>query len=398
MKGVKVIAALCFLTGIAIALAQPALDAGGHDTAAPEHKRKEATPSGPAEEGETPPEGLAKVVARYPKKCLRKAPAAPSGLVAARRGSTATAGFPDQAPVTRIGVTGDVAWSPSGTFLADRGGRVFDQSGNPQGALFFDALDWQWSPVADCALAMNERGKLTVGIPDTPRTRISMLNAPVEEFEVSPNGRRLAGVLPGRGLHVVDLKRGRGDQMTQDRVSIVGWFSNGTVLYSKSPGSGKLRHARGSGKAKVVRGASAEGTFVRCDDRRLLLSLGKRPALAELTARRGRVKSRPLAAPPNQYRGYSGATCSPDGSFLAASTTVRKGKRGPLVLLRRDGSFVRVLDGGRTANPLWSSDGLMYVKFGKADRGRLWLIAPGAGPRPTQYRVGAPTQYDWHVR
>jgi nucleotidyltransferase/DNA polymerase involved in DNA repair len=40
----------------------------------------------------------------------------------------------------------------------------------------------------------------------------------------------------------------------------------------------------------------------------------------------------------------------------------------------------------------------MFVKFGRAGRGRLWLIAPGADPRPTQYRVGAPTQYDWHVR
>lgn len=398
MKGVKVIAALCFLTGIAIALVQPVLGADDHDAVAPAHKRKEATPTAPAEKDETRPEGRSKVTARYPKRCLRKTQTTPSGLVAARRGSTAAAGFPGQAPVTRVGVNGDVAWSPSGTFLADRGGRVFDQSGNPQGALFFDAADWQWSPVADCALAVNERGKLTVGIPDTSRTGVPMLNAPVDEFEVSPNGRRLAAVVSGHGLYVVDLKRGRGDQVTQGRASLVGWFSNRSVLYSKSAGSGKLRYVTGSGKAKVVRGGSAEGTFVRCEGRRLFVSGGKGPALAELTARRGRIEQRSLAAPASPYRGYSGATCSPDGSFVAASTTVRKGKRGPLVLLQRDGSFVRVLDGGRTANPLWSGDGLMYVKFGKAERGRLWLIAPGGGPAPTQYRVGAPTQYDWDVR
>jgi hypothetical protein len=69
------------------------------------------------------------------------------------------------------------------------------------------------------------------------------------------------------------------------------------------------------------------------------------------------------------------------------------------VLLGADGRFVRELAPGRTANPQWSDEGLMFVKFGNAGRGQLWTIAPGANaPQRTAYRVGAPTQYDWHVR
>ncbi|HEX2057429.1 MAG TPA: hypothetical protein VHI71_03590 [Actinomycetota bacterium] len=395
MKAVKTIAALIFLTTLGIVLVQPIIDADGDRGPQAEARDDASPPADGGEAGEAP--DRVELLARYPKRCTRDQRAA-TGLVAARRGSTATFGFPDRQPIARIDVAGDVAWSPSGTFLAERGGRVFDQRGNPQGALFFEPRAWQWSPVADCALAVTDGGNLTFSIPGTRRKGILLLES-VEEFAVSPNGRRLAAVVDGRGLWIANLRRGRVARATEGAASIVGWFANTSVLYSKSPGSGKLRYAT-SRTTRVVRGALAGGTLVRCRNRVLLVApdVDTNMALAELTSPRGRIRVAPLAGSPSFEAGYTGATCSPDGNLIAASTLRRRGARGPLVLLERDGTFVRQLDGGRTANPQWSSDGLVYVKFGIAGRGRLWLLVPGAAPRPTGYRVGAPTQYDWHVR
>ena len=398
MKAVKTVAALIFVTALGIVLVQPVLSADDEPSrrAQPENTPAEAEPQSPDRADEVTIE----LSARYPKRCMRKTRAAPTGLVAARRGSTATIGFPDARPVARIGVSGDVAWSPSGRFLAERGGRVFDQSGNPQGALFFEPHEWQWSPVADCALAVTEKGNLTFSIPDTSKKGIRLLQA-VEDFDLSPNGRRLAVVIGDGGLWIADLRRGRIVQATDGMASIVGWFSNRSVLYSKSPGSGKLRFATGQGKTAIVRGAFAGGTLVRCRDRSLLASAVtevNRP-LAELVSRNGGIRLDVLGPPPIVYDGYSDAACSPDGRFIAASAIARGGLKGPLLLLRSDGTFVREVVSGRTANPEWSDDGLVFAKFDKAGRGRLWLIpAAAAEPVRTGYRVGAPTQSDWHVR
>lgn len=403
MKAVKTIAALIFLSALAIVLIQPVLRAGD-DEPTGRVKAKDATPQKGSYGDDGPHAGPSTadevaLTARYPKRCLRKAIAA-TGLLAARRGSVADIGFPDRAPVARIGVSGDVAWSPSGTFLAERGGRVFDQSGNPQGALFFEPREWQWSPVADCALATTERGSLTFSIPDTRRKGIRLLNAPVRDFELSPNGRRLALVIEDRGLWIADLRRGGVVQATDGRPALVGWFSNRSVLFSKTEGSGKLRFAIGSGKTAVVRGAFAGGTLVRCVGGSLLASAVREsnPALAELVSLGGGIRQDVLEPSPTAYDGYSDAACSPDGQFIAVSAIARGGLKGPLLLLRADGTFVRELVAGRTASPTWSSDGLIFTKFGKAGRGRIWLIELGSLPAPTSYRVGAPTQYDWHVR
>lgn len=392
MKGVKAVAALCFLIGIGIALVQPILDADGEGE--PRVKRKVAEP-GHDQPGEPGDAGPVDLTARYPKRCMQKARGARSGLVAARRGSVADIGFPGRRPLARIGVEGDVAWSPSGRFLAERGGRVFDQSGNPQGALFFEPREWQWSPVADCALAVTGRGSLTFSIPGTTRKSIELLSEPVVDFDLSPNGRRLAAAVEGGGLWIADLRGGSIVQATDGAASIVGWFSNRSVLFSKSEGSGKLRYAAGP-KTRVVRGATAEATLVRCPDRVLLVSEGDAP-LTELLSHRGKIQSDVLQAPPRRFKGYSAATCSPDGGFIAASTIGRR-DRGPLVLLTARGELTTQLASGRTANPQWTRDGLMFVRFGNGGSGRLWLIPPRAGLTRTAYKVGAPTQYDWHAR
>jgi hypothetical protein len=264
--------------------------------------------------------------------------------------------------------------------------------------LFFEPRAWQWTPVADCALATTERGSLTFSIPDSTRKGIRLLNASVQDFELSPNGRLLAAVIEDGGLYVADLRRRRVTQVTDGRASLEGWYSNRSVLFSKSEGEGKLRYATTRGKTGVVRDAFAGGTVLRCAGRVLLVSAATKfnPPLAELKSQRGRIREVFMEPGPG-YHGYSSASCSPDGGLIAASAVVR-GEKGPLALLAADGTVQRELDPGRTANPQWSEDGLMYVKFGRGGRGRLWLVRPGSSPLPTAYKVGAPNQYDWHAR
>lgn len=406
MKAVKTIAALIFLTALGIVLIQPVL--GADD--GPERKRKAAAgaepsePSEPAdpedEEGAEEEDGdepAFELTARYPRTCTRRVPPASTGLIAARRGSRVTIGLPGGGIETTAEVEGDAAWSPSGRYLAERGGRFYDTSGVPVGTLFFRPLRWQWSPVADCALAVTEAGKLTYSIPDTDRRGIQLVDSPVADFELSPNGRRVAVVTRDSGLWVAKLRSGKAVRATGGPASLVGWYSNRSVLYSKSEGSGKLRYATGR-RSRVVRGTFATASLARCEDRTLLVALATESdaPLAELVSRNGRIERVVLAPPPAAYAGYSGASCSPDGGFIVASTLTDGGERGPLVLLQSDGSFVRELMGGSTANPAWRSAGVVFVKFGAAERGRLWFIPPnGAVPVQTPHKVGAPTQYDW---
>lgn len=329
----------------------------------------------------------------------------PTGLVAAKRGGSGRGivqiGFPDQPPAARIEVAGEVAWSPSGRFLAESGGRVFDQSGNLQGALFFEPRKWQWSPVADCALATTEQGRLTFSIPDTKRKGTRLLDAPVKNFELSPNGRRLALVIHDHGgLWIADLRRGRTTKVAEVTPYLAGWFSNRAVLYSKSRHAG-LRYATGAGEHRRVRRGSVARDVVVCRSEALVLTdtpdTDPEDAIDRLVSRRGRIKALDVRSDAPAYNGFSAAACSPDGRFMAA-TSAEVGGRGALMLMEAGGSFVRKLARGRTSSPQWSEEGLLYARYSKSGRGRLWLIRPGRPPAPTAYRVGAPAEYDWHVR
>lgn len=401
MKAVKTIAALIFMSALAIVLVQPVLGADDEPPARDGSGREEAAEGGGDEASAGEPVEL---TARYPKRCMRKS-FEPTGLVAAKRGGSGRGvvriGFPDQPPAARIEVAGEVAWSPTGTFLAESGGRVYDQSGNPQGALFFEPVKWQWSPVADCALATTERGNLTFSIADTKRKGIRLVNAPVQDFELSPNGRRLAIVVADEGgLWIADLRGGRVTRATEHSPFLLGWYSNRAVLYSKSRHGG-LRYATGAGEHRRVRRGSVGRDVVVCRSEALVLTdtpdTDPEDAIDRLVSRRGRIKALDVRSDAPAYNGFSAATCSPDGRFMAV-TSAEVGGRGALMLLEADGTFVRKLVGGRTASPQWSEEGLLYARYRKSGRGRLWLVAPGSPPVPTAYRVGAPTEYDWHVR
>ncbi len=405
MKAVKTIAALIFVTAFGLVLVQPVLRA---DDEPDRTNRPNGTAAAPSEEPpaddddandlEDPPKSL--IAFGYPERCMRRVPPDATGLVAARRGSTVSIGLPDAGPLGRSGVEGDAAWSPSGRFLAERGGQLLDTTGAPVATMFFRPVAWQWSPVADCALAVTEAGNLTFSIAGTKKLGIQLLNAPVAAFELSPNGRRLALVLEDDGMWIADLRDGAVRRVTRTHTSLFGWFSNRALLYSKSAGSGKLRYTSGRGKRRVVRGAFASTTLSQCEGRTLLTALGSESdaPLAELVARDGRVKRIVLPGTPATYAGFSGTSCSPDGGFIVASALTQAGEKGPLVLLQSDGTLVRQLMRGLTANPTWTSQGVLFVKFGAAGRGRLWFIPPDGAPVPTAYKVGAPNQYDWAAR
>ena len=399
MKAVKTIAALIFLTAIGIVLIQPVLGADdgpirkkAKHVAAQSPDAEETPGSEPSPGGEE--EAELTLLARYPKQCMTERLVAQAELVAARRGSSVSLGLPGQdPPQARFGVSGDVVWSPSGSYLAERGGELFDISGTPLGRMFFESTKWQWS-VGDCVVALTGDGNLTFGIPET-RLGVRLAKAPISDFELSPNGRRMALVVDG-GLWIADLRRGRATLAGPERASLVGWFSNRTVLYTKSEGSGRLRFVTGTGNAGIVKGAFAGATLARCTGRTLLAAPDA--PLAELVSHKGKVRSEALPGTPATYAGFSDASCSPDGGFIVASALTSPGEKGPLVLLGSDGTFVREIMRGRTANPTWTSQGVLFVKFGGSGRGRLWFIPPNGAPAPTAYTVGAPNQYDWAAR
>ncbi|HEV2757408.1 MAG TPA: hypothetical protein VG318_16710 [Actinomycetota bacterium] len=401
MKAVKTIAALIFLTALGIVLVQPVLGADdepekGKTKTAAEPSEPPETPDGGDDEPDDSPRSLTLI--GYPGRCLQEVPPATTGLVAARRGSTVSIGLPGRGPIARSDVDGDVSWSPSGRFLVDRGGQLLDPTGAPVEKVFHRPGEWQWSPAADCVVAMTDGGNLTVGVAGTKKLGRVLLNASVADFDLSPNGRRLALVLKDEpSLWIAELDEGTVRRVTESRASLFGWFSNRSVLFSKSPGSGKLRYADGRGRARVVKGAFASTTLNRCGGRVLLTALATESdaPLAELVSRDGRIERAVLPGTPAAYAGFSAASCSPDGGFVVASALTRSGERGPLVLLQPDGTLVRELVPGRTANPTWTSQGVLFVRFGAAGRGRLWFIPPNGAPAPTAYTVGAPTQYDW---
>lgn len=405
MKAVKTIAALIFLAAVAVVLVQPVLGAGEEPSRDGGRASGETSGEGSgegsgeddqeADEGQNPP--VAQLQAVYPKRCMRDERGPATGLVAARRGSTATVGLPaDPVPLARIDVDGDAAWSPSGRYLAESGGQVFDQRGTPEGRLFFRPVKWQWSPVSDCALAVTESGSLSFSIPGTRRHGIRLVDD-VTDFELSPNGRRLAYVVRGEGLWIAELRQSKWKRVTTARVNLAGWYSNRSVMFAK--GTGKLRYSTGSGDPRIVKGAFATSTPIRCADRTLLVALASEAdaPLAELTSRRGRIVRRVLPGTPGTYDGFSDAACSPDGGLVVASAVERSEERGPLVLLQADGTFVREIMAGRTANPTWTADGVLFVSF-EGDRGRLWFVTTTGAPAATAYTVGAPNQYDWHAR
>lgn len=142
----------------------------------------------------------------YPPRCLRPAAAPPRDLVATVKGNTVRVTDLDGGVVTTIrdpGVTGPVAWSPSGRFLATGDQGLFWRRDGSQ-VLYSNGefghgmvsltprAPWAWSPIADCGMSIEEGTLYASTIdPFVSGTGIALIKGGVTEFAFEPNGLAL---------------------------------------------------------------------------------------------------------------------------------------------------------------------------------------------------------------
>ena len=397
MKVVKGIAAFLFLVGLGLVLVQPVLDAdGGREDVegkTPVGSRRIEDP----DDQQHPSVTLSRPL---PGECFEIEERSGLSLVAAQNGKRVRVGLPTAGPTVTVRGTAPIRWSPSGLFFGDGKGRLYDLDANREERLFSGRRSWDWSPAGDCAIAATEAG-LEYGVVATGE-RGRLWDVPAKQLAFSPNGRRLAvsllRALQG-GLWMANLETGETAPVVEEPVWMLGWFSNRSVLYSKTVQSGKLRYATGTGGTGIVRGITDVYEVHRCGSRVLVTASpadGPR-GLYEIVSSAGALRSSPLAAP-RSGEGYLGISCSPDETAIVASELTGPEDAGPLVLLSGDGTFLGELDPGATAHPLWGppGEGILYLKRGRSGTWRVWQYAENGVPRPTGFE-SQPEYYDWSL-
>ncbi|MDP9068934.1 MAG: hypothetical protein M3N53_11415 [Actinomycetota bacterium] len=250
---------------------------------------------------------------------------------------------------------------------------------------------WAWSPVGGCGFALGSDGSLVV---ETSRGETATLvDEGVRDVLVSPDGARLGIVVEeGRttSVWVADLRAlfMREIQRTVGHrgLSLRAWSPNGRILY--------LSLARGSGLSFVSTAEPPqEGGIVAAPVTNLELC-GKR-LLGIVNGSVAAIGLRGRDYLTETDAGYSAASCSPDGGFIAA---VRAGR---LVLLNGNGTLVRELvtdTGYRDVFVDWGPRGAGLI-FGRKRSGakstEVWHIAEGGTARNTGLVYRGAGSVDW---
>jgi hypothetical protein len=328
-----------------------------------------------------------KIALRFPKACLRGAPADEGlGLVAASAGGSVRIATPDRRAIARINARGPVSWSASGRWLATGGGDVWTRLGNRIGRAFGKEVSkWAWSPTSDCLVGLRDQQLFAWGGDARPITR-----GPVVNFAFSPTGERLVFATAtaheeGAGLWLADLKAGKAtliQRFTPERSAwdLVGWSrADRPILLA-------ARAQPGSGDG-IVLTPMPPGTVDACGEELVV-------------ARNGRLATFGVSGPPRFIRAdrfyrYSAVTCAPNREFLAA---IRVPKGAPssdsrIVLLTREGALVRRLTLGafRDAGPSWgpTGTGLVLARTQLGSKQQLvWFIPEGG----SAFSVGVPVE------
>lgn len=370
----------------------------------------------------------------YPRVCLRPVGAPPESLIAAYSGKRVTivtaggevrATIEHPAPIVRP----PIAWSPSGRFVAAGpqgiiwtadGRSILSANGEFDHGIVWltpKAL-WGWSPIADCGLSV-EDGALLVSSVDPAVTGLGLelLHRRVGEFAFSPDGRKLAlGLSFGisGALGIADLGTGRINVFAGVCCTPLGWTPDGETLLYYRP-QGPSLDADGI----RVRGLSLAGRrfdFGTHVTTRSIDSCGDTPIVSvsgwrDVTdhARLGflRPGQDPLFITDGRPS-YMDATCSHDGSLIAAVRTPVLYGSGRfrwrdllarrIVLLDEDGDPIRTIADDAAYGddyPDWGppGTGLMFIRITREAPHEVWFVPEGSSPRFAGVEVTEPGYY-----
>lgn len=346
-------------------------------------------PSPEASPSETPVQGEVSFLTEYPRRCLRPAPRPNPGLFAALQGNQVSIAPPGGAVTAQFQARGPIQWSPSGRFLAAGGGDLFTSEGGRRGALFTaDADTWAWSPRADCALGVVS-GTLQFG---TPKTYGALLNAPIVDFAISPNGRKVALAMddpdvPGVSLWEGSLASGVVRQIelleTSESAYLLGWDRGSrTVAFTADSASGGVASLplRFGAKSYKIRVRPFPDQLIPCNEGQLVVGSAGGPSRLQYIRRGGLSPASGDPATTNVVA----ASCAPRGGFIAQVVSPAKlSRERDLILTDATGTKLQdlTLDAGYSDEyPWWGPLGTGVAFVRRPDAGgppQIWYITEG---------------------
>lgn len=409
---VKAILALVFVTATGAVLIQPILDAAETPLVGAPDEDPTPEPSEPFRSAPMPrrspspvpsaaspggaisgPFRTQRLPERYHASCLRQRGVGDrEALIAVvngrRLGFGTTAGPATAAPrggTSPGNVDAFLGFNVTGElYAARRGSRAFVSA--PEGVQGADGDSGLgnigtvvWSPVSSCGVAIGEDGSLLALPYDGDGG--ALLRADVTGAAFSPDGRKLAVVLDEaettsvwvadlRGATLREVQRLRG----APRVALQGWSPDARTIYTTAAAGTGLGFVTTGDPSMEGRVAAAPVTGLeQCGGRLIGIVSGGVAAIGtrgpdHLTSARA---------------GYSAASCSPDGTFIAA---IRSGR---LALLDRQGNIVRDLTtdtGYRDVFVDWGprGSGLLFGRLPQgAQTAEVWYIPEGGTARAT---------------
>jgi dipeptidyl aminopeptidase/acylaminoacyl peptidase len=327
-----------------------------------------------------------------------------------------------------------IAWSPDGRWIAVGGTLVAAADGRTCFPFGSRAFRLQWRPHSHTLVASTASGRVLVGGPDASPGPLLPRGFSVGGLAFDASGRRLVAEGPRGSLWVVDLATGGRRQIWRSSSPAgevgppvgVRWSPDGRwILFQTDPyGSASIAAdglplwaigSSGGRTAQVEPSVLGGSDFVQACGRRVLISAGfdryvsarKRIDLASPPA------WKPHTVSPDRRHSWYAATCSPDGTTIAATVTTNR-EEGRFDTAERSiwllGGRARFLvgragDGSSDEQPRWSRDGrwILYVHHPAHPQPKavLYLVNVASGERRGPFGhvdggLGYYGRHDWN--
>ena len=380
------------------------------DEATPEDEPtpdEETSPDQPPEEDE-PVGDTIRFSGNYPNRCLEPAPdPADTGLVAIDQGDAIEVGDITGSDPVVVEDQFPLKWSPTGTYFVAGSGTVYDRQGVEVASLFDDdaALNWAWSPIADCAVTASDEG-MSVFVPGSEPKALH--DGSIARFSFSPGGGDLAYVEVGDDeqahLWVASLATGKATRLTtldvspSEEVVLAGWTPDArhVLFWRGAPEDllrtgGSLFAVSARGKVTSLATVLAHRDFLTSCGENLVAVVGggartethpKQVAIVN-------VGARPQVLTPKGAHDLS-PSCSPDGSSIALVRTGDANGEGPGTLTVIDPTGAEIFSpdntGYKDAYPMWGRGdaGVLFVRQPlEGGDPELWRVVEGGSPTPT---------------